>query len=202
MKIEVRPAKQEEMEEFRRVANTSLVISPDIMPPEAIHMISPEMTLCAFIDGRLATSYAVYPLNMRFNGTSIPVAGVTFVGTLPIYRCKGCLTRVVSKHFELLHERGEQPIAALYASRASIYHRYGYGIPHRSMPTRLNRVTWVLLKIILSTDRAYFGSAATMNSKRSRGFIGSLLRIGQGIYIEAVPRGRLVFSGAFQRGAC
>jgi predicted acetyltransferase len=128
MKIEVRPARQKEMEEFRRVATTSLVISSEIMPPEAVHMIRPEMTLCAFAEGRLATSYAVYPLNMRFNGTSMPVAGVTFVGTLPIYRSNGCLRKVIEKHFEILHEKGKQPIAALYASRASIYHRYGYGI--------------------------------------------------------------------------
>jgi predicted acetyltransferase len=128
VKIEVRPAKPEEMEEFRRVAMTALVISPEKMPPEVIHMIHPEMTLCAFVDGKLATSYAVWPLTMYMNRSSTPVAGITFVGTLPIYRHQGCLRQVITKHFERLHEQNGQCIAALYASQAAIYQRYGYAV--------------------------------------------------------------------------
>lgn len=128
MKIEVRPARIEEMEEYRRVAMTALVISPEKMPPEVIHLIQPEMTFCSFVNGRLATSYAIWPLTMYLNRSNTPVAGITFVGTLPIYRRQGCLRKVITKHFEVLHDQDRQSIAALYASQAAIYQRYGYAV--------------------------------------------------------------------------
>jgi len=128
MELEIRPARPEEMESCKRVAQTALVLAPNKIPPETLNFISPEMTLCAFVDGKLATSYAAWPFNMRFNGTHLPFAGITFVGTLPIYRQRGCLRSVITKHFEILHEQGERPLAALYASQAAIYQRYGYAI--------------------------------------------------------------------------
>ena len=98
------------------------------MSPGVIQGVRPEWTLCAFEDGKLATSYAAWPLTMRFNGEGISVAGVTMVGTLPIYRRRNYLRRVITAHLKLLHERAEQPIAILYASLAAIYQRYGYAV--------------------------------------------------------------------------
>lgn len=123
MVVEIRPARPEEMEEFYRVASTALVL-----PQGQLQGINPEWTLCAFEDGKLATAYAAWPLTMRFNGEGIPVAGVTFVGTLPIYRRRGYLRKITTRHFELLHEQGERSIAILYASMAAIYQRYGYAV--------------------------------------------------------------------------
>lgn len=123
MGVEIRAARPEEMEEFKRVAGTALVMSPGVFQG-----IRPEWTLCAFEDGKLATSYAAWPLTMRFNGEGISVAGVTMVGTLPIYRRRGYLRKITTTHFGLLHEGGEQPIAILYASLAAIYQRYDYAV--------------------------------------------------------------------------
>ncbi|MFC1917006.1 enhanced intracellular survival protein Eis [Chloroflexota bacterium] len=123
MGLEIRAAKPEEMDEFSRVINTALLSSPEIS-----REVRPEWTLCAFEDGKLATTYAAWPLTMRFNGEGISVAGVTSVGTLPIYRRGGYLRKVTATHFQLLHERGERPIAILNASRAAIYQRYGYAV--------------------------------------------------------------------------
>lgn len=128
MPIEIRPAAPEEMDAYRRVALASLVLSPEQAPPSAIQAISPAMTLCAFVDGRLATSYAAWPLKMRLNGQVASTAGITFVGTLPQYRQSGCLRQVITRHFERLHVAGEQPLAALIASQAAIYQRYGYAV--------------------------------------------------------------------------
>jgi predicted acetyltransferase len=111
------------MEEFRRIASTALLVSPELL-----RGVSPEWTLCAFEDEKLATSYAAWPLTIRFNGEAVSVAGVTTVGTLPIYRRRGHLRKIIATHFELLHERGGQPIAVLIASMAAIYQRYGYAV--------------------------------------------------------------------------
>ena len=123
MGVEIRPVLPEEMEEFKRVVSTALVI-----PVKYFEGIFPEWTLCAFEDGNLATSYAAWPLTMSFNGKSMSVAGVTTVGTLPVYRRRGYLRQITDNHFRLLKERGEQPVAALNASRAAIYQRYGYAV--------------------------------------------------------------------------
>ena len=123
MGLEIRPAMQEELEQFKHVASIALV-----MKPETWHEMRPEWTLCAFEDGKLATSCAAWPLTMRFNGEGVPVAGVTTVGTLPAYRRRGYLRKITTTHFELLHEQGERPIAILYASMAAIYQRYGYAV--------------------------------------------------------------------------
>lgn len=128
MAVEIRPAREDEMAAFKRVALRSLMIPPEIAPPEAIDAIRPEWTLCAFENGRLATAYAWWPLKMRFNGASCPMAGVTYVGTHPVYRRRGHLRKIVSRHFENMHEKGQQPFAVLHASRAAIYHRYGYAV--------------------------------------------------------------------------
>jgi len=123
MAVEIRPAREEEMDEFRRVASTALV-----MKPSAFDAMRPEFTLCAFEDGKLATSYGAWPLVMRFNGEGVPVAGVTSVGTLPIYRRRGYLRQITTTHFQLMHQQGERAIAILYASWAAIYQRYGYAV--------------------------------------------------------------------------
>jgi predicted acetyltransferase len=123
MGVEIRPAKPDEMDEYYRVANTALVL-----PPGTLQGVNPEWTFCAFEDGNLATSFAAWPLTMRFNGVGIPVAGVTTVGTLPVYRRRGNLRKIMTAYFEMLHDRGDPSIAILYASRAAIYQRYGYGI--------------------------------------------------------------------------
>jgi len=123
MGFEIRAARQEEMEEFLRVASTALVLSPGVL-----QAMQPEWTLCAFEDDKLATSYGAWPLIVRLNGEGIAVAGVTSVGTLPIYRRRGYLRKVITTHLELLREQGEQPIAILYASLAAIYQRYGYAV--------------------------------------------------------------------------
>ncbi len=128
MSVEIRPATDAEMDDFRQVATNALMVAPGLYPPEAIQAIRPDMTLCAFEEGRVATSYATWPLKIRFNGGALPAAGITFVGTRPTSRRKGHLRQIVSKHVELLHEKGGPSVAVLYASQASIYQRYGYGI--------------------------------------------------------------------------
>jgi len=123
MTVEIRPATSEEMEEVVRIAALTLA-----EPRETFRHIRPEWTLCAFEDRRLATTFAAYPLTMRFNGNDIPVGAVTCVGTLPIYRRRGHLRRIMTTYFEQLHEQGERSIAILYASWAAIYQRFGYAV--------------------------------------------------------------------------
>lgn len=125
MTVEFRPATKEEMERFQYVAANVFVSTQN---PDATAVMQSELTYCAFEDGKLATAYAEWPLTMRFNGNAVPIAGVTYVGTLPVYRRRGYLRKIMTDRFEILREQGERAIAALYASRAAIYQRYGYAV--------------------------------------------------------------------------
>ena len=119
MELEIRQARPEEMDDFSRVSKATLM-----MPAE--EHLTYDLTFCGFIDGKMVTSYAAWPLTFAMNGKDVPVAGITMVGTLPVARRLGCLKKITSRHFEMLHEEGIRPLTALYASRAAIYRRYGY----------------------------------------------------------------------------
>lgn len=111
----------------------------------------PEWTLCAFDGSRLAASYAAIPFTMRANGRAMAMAGVTIVGTLPEYRRQGLLRALTERSFADMRERG-QPVAALWASQAAIYQRYGYSMCSVQRRYELDTVDANLLQ---SADPAY-----------------------------------------------
>ena len=123
MAIEIRPATADELPDILKILTTSLA-----QPGDGFAALQPDFTLCAFDDGRPASVHGSWPLTMRFNGKAVPISGVTTVSTDSIDRQKGYLRKLVTQHFEELHERGERPLAVLFASQAAIYQRYGYAV--------------------------------------------------------------------------
>ncbi len=121
--VEIRPATADEMPAVAREASRQLGNAN----PEAFVGMSPEWTLCAFVDGEVATTYGAWPLQIRFNGPAVPIAGVTWVSTHPSHRRRGYLRAVTRKHFEDIHERRHVAISALHPAWMAIYQRYGYG---------------------------------------------------------------------------
>ena len=67
-----------------------------------------------------------YSFRMRVPGALAAVAGVTLVGVLPTHRRRGILSSLMRWQLDDLHDRGEA-VAALFASEAVIYSRFGYG---------------------------------------------------------------------------
>ncbi len=99
-------------------------------PPEIVdrwrELTELDRTLAAF-DGDLTVGCAAaLSFTMTVPGGPIPVAGVTAVGVLPSHRRRGVLSSLMSRQLRDLHEGGEA-VAALYASEAAIYGRFGYG---------------------------------------------------------------------------
>jgi predicted acetyltransferase len=60
-------------------------------------------------------------------GGEVPVGGVTGVGVLPTHRRRGVNTALMARQLADIRARGEVA-AALYASEAGIYGRFGYGV--------------------------------------------------------------------------
>jgi predicted acetyltransferase len=126
MTIEIRPATDAEMGQLGLL--TSYVYGGafgDGMDNVPATSNRAEWTLCAFDGARMVASSGAIPFTMRANGNAMAMAGVSVVGTLPEYRRRGLLRRITELSFQRMREAG-QPVAALWASQAAIYQRYGY----------------------------------------------------------------------------
>ena len=87
-----------------------------------------ERAVGAFDDGRAVGFSASYEFDLTVpGGAAVPTAGVTWVAVLPSHRRRGILRRSMEQLFRDAGEQGE-PLAALYASEAAIYGRFGFGI--------------------------------------------------------------------------
>ena len=131
MALEIRPYREDEAHAFARVPQIVFgnYAGEDRVAPQNGGMgIRPEWSLCAFEDGQLATTYGAFPLVLRLNGAKAPMAGVTVVGTLPWYRRRGHLRKIMETDFKRRYEQRMEPIAGLLASIAAIYQRYGYAV--------------------------------------------------------------------------
>lgn len=85
-----------------------------------------ERSLGTFDGDRLVGCLSTYSLDMGVPGSSLPVAGTTWVGVSPTHRRRGVLRRMMQHHLADVASRGE-PLAALWASETAIYGRFGYG---------------------------------------------------------------------------
>ena len=86
-----------------------------------------DRTLAVF-DGRQVVGTAgIFSYEMTVPGGSLPCGGVTRVGVAATHRRRGLLTAMMRSQLDEMHQRGE-PLAALYASEATIYGRFGYGL--------------------------------------------------------------------------
>jgi predicted acetyltransferase len=128
MTVDIRSVADDELPELRRVTSYAFADSrTDEERRTFPDPLRPEWTTCAFVDGRLATTFGAYPFRVRLNGAAVPMAGVTAVATLPEFRRRGLLRQVMTRSFAEQRERG-QSLAILWASLGAIYQRYGYGL--------------------------------------------------------------------------
>ena len=84
-------------------------------------------TLAVFEAGQVVATAGIFSYTMTVPGGMLDCGGVTRVTVLPTHRRRGLLTAMMRQQLDDMHERGE-PLAALYASEAPIYGRFGYGL--------------------------------------------------------------------------
>ena len=126
MTVEIRALRDdEEIKQYQKNVNYVFASAPstddDLTKPAA------DWTTCAFVDGKLATTFTTLPFTVRLNGNPVKMGGVTAVGTLPSFRRSGLLRQVMTKALGEMRDRG-QALAILYASMGAIYQRFGYGL--------------------------------------------------------------------------
>ena len=85
-----------------------------------------DRSLAAFDGDAIVGTAAAYSFQLTVPGGITGAGGVTFVSVLPTHRRRGILSAMMRHQLADIAARGEA-VAALYASEAGIYGRYGYG---------------------------------------------------------------------------
>jgi predicted acetyltransferase len=97
-----------------------------------------DRTLAAFDGTGMVGTTCVFSLRMSIPGAMIPVAGVSGVAVLPSHRRRGILSSLMRQQLSDIRDRGEA-VAALFASEAAIYGRFGYGVAALQLDLMIDR---------------------------------------------------------------
>lgn len=123
----IRPIEESEFAEYCGVTEQAFnSADPPSEREEARTRLSLDRTLAAFDGSQIVGTAAAFRFDMTVPGGPRPVAGVSWVGVLPTHRRRGVLRGLMTRQLADLYSDGEA-VAALWASEAAIYGRYGYG---------------------------------------------------------------------------
>jgi predicted acetyltransferase len=138
----IRPVSREEFRAFRYVDDHAFHVTARLPERAAIslRLFEPERSLAAFDpasesftagsgarEGDIVGTAGAFSFQMTVPGAVLPVAGVSYVSVLPTYRRRGILRSLMRRQLADIAARGDEPVAALWASEAPLYGRYGYG---------------------------------------------------------------------------
>ena len=130
MTIEVRVPEAAELPAF--FDQLSRIFSGNTLKPGTLErnrlLTELDRTLVAYDGPQQVGTAGAFSLQMTVPGdVDVPAAGVTRVSVSATHRRRGVLREMMRRQLDDVHERGE-PLAALYASQAPIYGRFGYGV--------------------------------------------------------------------------
>jgi predicted acetyltransferase len=124
----IRAIREDEFDAFHAINEHAFHDRPPT-PQHRAEMLSRfelDRSLAAFDGPRPVASAGMWSFRMCVPGALAPVAGVTWIAVLPSHRRRGILSALMRRQLDDIHARGEA-VAALWASEAGIYGRYGYG---------------------------------------------------------------------------
>src|SRR5437899_3865764 len=100
----------------------------------ALGVMEHERSIIARHDGEPAGIASAFSFHMTVpGGSTLPTAGVTWVGVLPTHRRRGVLTELMKHQLMSIAQASKEPLAALWASEPGIYGRFGYGLASRKL---------------------------------------------------------------------
>jgi predicted acetyltransferase len=128
MDVEIRTVSADELPEVVRAVDASWGHHADDDDIEdARDLAELDRTFAAFDRGRPVAVAAAVSFELTVpGGVIVPSSGLTDVGVLPTHRRRGLLSALMARHLDDARARGEA-VAALVASEATIYRRFGFG---------------------------------------------------------------------------
>lgn len=146
MALEIRTVTDDELAAFRAAMFTTFGDDAESDPDSATRiraLIPPEQRWAAFEGDTIIATAATFDLAIVVpGGGTVPMAGLTMVSVRPTHRRRGILRELMGLHLGDARRRG-LPISGLWASEASIYGRFGYGIAAESHVTEIDDATTV-----------------------------------------------------------
>ena len=139
MPLPIRPIAPDEFDKLYACATTAFGKRLD--PTElawAQPLFEAERSLAVFDGEMVVGTLSACTFSMTVPGGEVPTAGTTWVAVLPTHRRRGLLTSLMRRHLDDVRERGE-PLAALWASEAAIYGRFGFGAAAPSLRIDIHR---------------------------------------------------------------
>lgn len=139
MDTELRAVTDGEFDELARVDHTAFAAGPPgpERMAEARRSIELDRTRAVFQGGRMVGASAALSFELTLPGlTTVPAAGITWVGVVPTHRRRGHLSRMMAAQLDDAADRGE-PVAMLLASESLIYGRFGYGLASNHTSTEI-----------------------------------------------------------------
>ena len=109
----------------------------------------------AFDGDEVVGTAGIWDFDLTVPGGTLPAAGVTWVSVKPTHRRQGILTSMMRIQLDAIREQGE-PIAALWASEAPIYGRFGYGLAAEGVDFHIARPHARLRHTVPWTGRCRF----------------------------------------------
>lgn len=103
---------------------------------DAAALLDRRGTLCAYDGATLVGTSAAYDLRLSIPGGDARCAAISWVSVLPTHRRRGILRRMMTGQLLRAREQG-MPVAALWASEAGIYGRFGFGPATESHETEV-----------------------------------------------------------------
>jgi len=152
--LKLRPIRLEEQRAYSTLMRRAFGAS---LPTDEELAISREITefdrTLAFFDGpEIIATAGIFTYEMTVPGGTLPCGGVTRVSVLATHRRRGLLTAMMRRQLDDMHQRGE-PLAALYASEAPIYGRFGYGLATYQAAVEIERSHTAFAKRVTGSGR-------------------------------------------------
>jgi predicted acetyltransferase len=130
MALEIRTITDDEVERFResllQTFGVDVADDPD-SGQRFLQLVDRSQAWAVFDGSVIAGTAATFNISIGIPGGSLPIAGLTMVTVRPTHRRKGLLRELMRRHLDDAKQRGFA-VSGLWASEASIYGRFGYGV--------------------------------------------------------------------------
>ncbi|MET0818441.1 MAG: GNAT family N-acetyltransferase [Solirubrobacteraceae bacterium] len=132
--MELRPATAEESDAFSVAVLTAFHEElTDELRKRYLKIDEPERSLAWFDEGSIVGTSGLFSRAITVpGGAQVPFAAVTAIAVLPTHRRRGLLTGMMRGQLENIRDAGEA-VAALWASEAAIYGRFGFGVAAQTL---------------------------------------------------------------------
>jgi predicted acetyltransferase len=152
----IRPVDDSELPAFGQVTDQAF---NSHWPPEEMlrydrMVFELERTLAALDGEQMVGTTLAFSFGMTVpGGDTVATAGISAVGVLPTYRRRGILSSLMRRQLTDI-AAGSEPLAALFASEAVIYGRFGYGVAADECSFTFRRGDGGLRPVPAETDHA------------------------------------------------